>query len=187
MRIAVTGTHGSGKTTLIEDFVATHPAYEAVAEPYWRLAERGIAFSAKPTVADFEAQLAESCRLILDEARGENVIFDRCPLDFLAYLDIVSTDEGFEWLPQGRLLTRITRAVETLDRIIFIPLTQPDEIPTTIEHPILRRRVDARLKAMIRGDEFGVLAGGARVAEVTGTREERVERMAAEAASTRKP
>ncbi|MBZ9938765.1 ATP-binding protein, partial [Mesorhizobium sp. BR1-1-16] len=155
MRIAVTGTHGSGKTTLIEDFVAAHPAYEAVAEPYWRLAERGALFAAKPTTADFEAQLAESCRLILDEARGDNVIFDRSPLDFLAYLDITSADEGFEWLPQGRLLTRITRALETLDLILFIPLTEPDEIPHPIEHPTLRRRVDARLKALIRGDELG--------------------------------
>ena len=28
MRIAVTGTHGSGKTTLIDDFVEAHPDHE---------------------------------------------------------------------------------------------------------------------------------------------------------------
>ncbi len=173
MRIAVTGTHGSGKTTLIEDFVAAHPAYEAVAEPYWSLAERGALFAAKPDIADFEAQLAESCRLIL-ETRGDNVVFDRCPLDFLAYLDVVSADEGSEWLPQGKLLTRLSRALANLDLIVFIALAQPDDIKTPIEHPTLRRRVDARLKAMIRNDELGLLAGRARVVEVTGTRERRV-------------
>lgn len=39
MRIAVTGTHGSGKTTLIDDFVAAHPAYEHEQKPYWALAQ----------------------------------------------------------------------------------------------------------------------------------------------------
>ncbi|MCX5480620.1 AAA family ATPase [Kaistia geumhonensis] len=175
MRIAVSGTHDTGKSTLIEDFVAAFPDFEAVSEPYWTLVERGVAFAARPVIADFEAQLGESCRLILDEAHGENVVFDRCPLDFLAYLDVIGAGEGFEWLPQGKLLARISRALASLDRIVFIPLVQPDEIASPIELATLRRRVDARMKSMIRDDDLGLLSGRTRVIEVTGTRPGRLE------------
>jgi broad-specificity NMP kinase len=33
MRVAVTGTHGVGKTTLIDDFLALRPHYEHAQEP----------------------------------------------------------------------------------------------------------------------------------------------------------
>ncbi|GLQ53791.1 AAA family ATPase [Devosia nitrariae] len=179
MRIAVTGTHGSGKTTLIDDFVSSHADYESVPEPYWLLAQNGMPFSDGPTVADLEEQLRQSCKLILDETRGRNVIFDRSPLDFLAYLDVVSAGEGFEWLPDGRLLSRIGRALASLDLVVFVPLTQPDEIAVAIEYPQLRSRVDTRLKAMLRDDDLGLLERGPRVVQVSGSREERVLRVAA--------
>jgi len=94
----------------------------------------------------------------VDEAHGGNVVFDRCPLDFLANLDVIAADETFEGLPQGKLLARIDRALASLDRILFIPLVQPDEIAGPIEHATLRRRVDARLKTMIRDDDLGLLS-----------------------------
>lgn len=177
MRIAVTGTHGSGKTTLIEDFAAANPHYEPVPEPYWLLAQQGTVFADGPTVADLEEQLRQSCTLLLGTSESD-VIFDRCPLDFLAYLEVVSAAEGFEWTPDGKLLSRIEKALATLDLIVFVPLTQPDEVKVAIEYPKLRARVDARLKTMLREDELGLLEHGPRVVEVTGTREERVGRCA---------
>lgn len=180
MRIAVTGTHGSGKTTLVEDFVRAHADYESVPEPYWLLAQNGMAFADGPTVSDLEEQLKQSCRLILEEAQGPKVIFDRSPLDFLAYLDVVSAGEGFEWLPDGRLLSRIGKALASLDLIVFVPLVRPDEIADAIEFPQLRAQVDRRLKAMLRDDDLGLLERGPRVVRVSGSREERVARVAAE-------
>ena len=179
MRIAVTGTHGSGKTTLIGDFVAAHHDYESVPEPYWLLAQNGMPFADGPTTGDLEEQLGQSCKLILDHASLVNVIFDRCPLDFLAYLDIVGADEGFEWLPSGRLLGRIGAALASLDLVIFVPLRQPDEIDVSIEYPRLRTRVDRRLKTMLAQDDLGLLHDGPRILEVSGTREQRLARIAA--------
>jgi hypothetical protein len=180
MRLAVTGTHGTGKTTLVEDFAAACRRYEAVPEPYALLSEQGMAFSERPTTADLEAQLAESCSVILDLAAQKDVIFDRCPMDFLAYLDVVSTAEGFEWAPHPRLLARIERALHALDTVIFVPLREPDEISAKIEYPKLRRRVDARLRTMLAEDDLGVLDGGPRVVEVHGDREQRLARLRAE-------
>ena len=175
MRIAVTGTHGCGKTTLIDDFIATHDEYESVPEPYWLLAQNGMPFTDGPSTADLEEQLGQSCTLILEQVSGANVIFDRCPLDFLAYLDVVSESEGFEWLPQGRLLGRIARALATLDLVVFVPLQRPDEIAVPIEYPQLRAKVDRRLKTMLRQDDLGLLdEGQPRVVEISGSRPHRL-------------
>lgn len=174
MRIAVTGTHGCGKTTLIDDFVSAHENYESVPEPYWLLDQDGMPFADGATTADLEEQLGQSCTLILERITGDDVIFDRCPLDFLAYLDVVSADEGFEWLPQGRLLSRIGRALATLDVVVFVPLLRPDEIMVPIEHAKLRAQVDRRLKIMLRQDDLGLLDDGPRIVEISGSRAQRV-------------
>jgi len=177
MRIAVTGTHGSGKTTLVEDFAAA-AGYEPVPEPYWLLVQQGVVFADGPDIAGLEEQLKQSCALLLSTSEAD-VVFDRCPLDFLGYLEVLSAAEGFEWSPDGKLLQRIEKALATLDLIAFVPLLRPDEIAVTIEYPKLRTRVDARLKTMLREDDLGLLADGPRVIEVTGTREQRVQRLTA--------
>ncbi len=179
MRIAVTGTHGCGKTTLIDDFISARDDHDSVPEPYWLLMQDGMPFADGPTTADLEEQLARSCQLILETASGTNVVFDRCPLDFLAYLDVVSADEGFEWLPHGRLLNRIGRALASLDLVVFVPLVQPDDITVPIEYAGLRTRVDRRLKTVLRRDDLGLLHDGPRVVEISGRRHERVAQMVA--------
>lgn len=173
MRLAVIGPHGVGKTTLVDDLTAVLPGYGAVAEPYWHLAQNGMPFAGGPNTADLEEQLRQSCTLILAET-GSDTIFDRCPLDLIAYLEVVSQDEGFEWEPDGKLLRRIEQALATLALLIFVPLRVPDDIAVTIEYPRLRARVDRRLKAMLRDDDLGLLAGGPRVVEVFGSRDERI-------------
>jgi GTPase SAR1 family protein len=160
MRLAIIGTHGTGKTTLLEDFVSAQPSYEAVPEPYWLLAQQGTPFADGPTSADLEEQLEASCSLILSTAAQEQVIFDRCPLDFIAYLDVVSAAEGFEWTPSGKLLGRIEKALATIDLLVFLPLSRPDEISVPIEFPKLRTRTDSRLKAILHKDDLGLLEAG---------------------------
>ena len=176
MRIAVVGTHGSGKTTLVEDFVAATPGYESVPEPYWLLAQQGVVFADGPDVAGLEEQLKQSCALILATSEAD-LVFDRCPLDLIAYLEVVSVAEGFEWSPDGKLLRRIEDSLATLDLVAFVPLQRPDEIAVAIEYPRLRALVDARLKTMLREDDLGLLADGPSVVEITGTRQQRVARL----------
>ena len=60
MRIAVTGTHGSGKTTLIDDFLAANRHYAHRQEPYWELAQRGVPFADGPSIDDLAEQLGQS-------------------------------------------------------------------------------------------------------------------------------
>lgn len=180
MRLAISGTHGSGKTSLIEDLASARPHYETVAEPYWLLAAEGRHFSGEPSLADFEEQLEASCSLILAGAGQADVVFDRSPLDFIAYLEVIGAAEGIEWIPHAKLLPRIEKALSRLDLIVFLPLTVPDEIDVPIELPRLRQRVDARLKSMLRTDDLGLLEHGPRVVEISGTRADRLARVLAE-------
>ena len=135
MRIAVPGTHGRGKTTLIDDFADAHRDYERELEPYWALAQQGVVFADGVSLPDLEAQLEASVGMILARASDPKVIFDRCPIDFIAYLEAVAEGEGIEWTPTGKLLGKIERALAAVDLLVFLPLSHPDEIATTIEFP----------------------------------------------------
>jgi hypothetical protein len=180
LRIAVTGTHGVGKTTLIEAFVARHPHYGHAQEPYWELVQQGVAFADGATVADLEEQLAASAAMILAAAAEPDVIFDRCPIDFIAYLEVVSAREGFDWTPEGRLLTRVEKAMAALDLLVFVPLQSPDEIAVSIEQPRLRKAVDARLKRLLREDELGLFGeAGPKLVEISGPPRARVDMLSA--------
>lgn len=167
MKIAVSGTHCTGKTTLVEELHRALPTHVVVDEPYCLLLEEGYEFAAMPGLEDFELQLERAIQLIADSE--ENTIFDRCPVDILAYLITHSDASGFEveaWLPRSRY------AMEQLDLVVYVPVEQPDEIvcPDT-EDGDLRARVDAALREIVLGGQWGF---SVEILEVTGTLGERL-------------
>ena len=86
MRVAVSGTHGVGKSTLVADLARALPGHVAVPEPYLQMLDEGHAFADPPSIEDYEAQLERSLANL--EASGDTTahsIFERCPADFLAY------------------------------------------------------------------------------------------------------
>ncbi len=173
MRIAVSGSHGAGKTTLVEDFAAAHPTYRAEPEPYEALTEAGSAFSDPPTIDDYLEQLEHSVETLLAKDAPGDVIFDRCPVDFLAYLQVVSRragdDEAFDL---DDVLDDARAAIETLDLIVFLPL--PKDGTMDAEYAALQRAVDRELRAILRDDSLSLFEAGApRVAVIRGTPAER--------------
>ncbi len=175
MRIAVSGAHRTGKTTLVEELCRALPAYEAVDEPYHLLEEEGHEFAAMPSLEDFELQLTRSIESIVEDGEDEeDRIFDRCPADILAYLITHRDSVGFDierWLP------RVRRAMARLDLIVFVPIEQPDRVTVSGgDHAALRRAVDEEIREIVLEDrwEFGVEA-----LEVTGTLRERVRQVLA--------
>jgi len=172
MKIAVSGAHRTGKTTLVEELCRALPTYEAVDEPYHLLEEEGHEFAAMPCLEDFELQLARSIESIVEAE--EDRIFDRCPADILAYLITHRDSDGFDverWLP------RVRRAMERLDLVVIVPIEQPDRV--TVSEPddaALRRVVDEEIREIVLEDrwEFGVGA-----LEVTGTQRERARQVLA--------
>jgi len=150
MRIAVSGTHGVGKSTLIDAFLRRHPEFVHEPEPYTVMVEdMGEEFSAEPSVEDFRRQLDFNIQRLSQHTAGENVIYERCPVDFLAYI------HAFDRKGAEALLERVSDAMQHLDLIVYLPL---DERTGEPEFPKLQRAVDHRLSSIFRDDEFGIMS-----------------------------
>lgn len=145
MKIAVTGAHRVGKTTLIEELQKSLPEYTARLEAYYELEEAGYAFAETPTVEDYVKQLEHSIEQITES--GDNVIFDRCPLDMLAYIQ--ATDE-FGYSDVSSLYRKVQDAMAEIDLLVFIPIQNPDLLACSeSDLPQLRLQVDEILHDLI--------------------------------------
>jgi predicted nucleotidyltransferase len=174
MRIAISGTHGSGKTTLAEDFLAAHGDYLHEPEPYEWLED----VAAEPDADDFWRQLELSVERLGSYARGTNVIAERSPVDFLAYL-LALTDLG----RAGRDCARIASAAELaadgmahIDLLVVLPLNDRDGIlvPDS-EDTALREAMNDRLLDIITADDYALFGTGSpRVVEIQGSRDRRL-------------
>lgn len=167
MKIAVSGTHCTGKTTVVEGLRRALPTYEVVDEPYHFLEDEGHEFAEMPSLADFELQLDRSIESIVGVEKDS--IFDRCPADLLGYLLMHRDSLNFHvehWLPAVR------DAMRLIDLIVFVPIEEPDRLLVSqLDKPGLRRRVDEELREILLEDRWGFEVD---VLEVTGTPGERV-------------
>lgn len=144
MRVAVSGTHGVGKSTLIDEFLQKHPEFVHEPEPYTVLVEDfGEEFSAEPCVEDFRRQLEFNIERLKQHGPNENVIYERCPVDFLAYIHALDPQTA------EMLLESVSEAMHHLDLILYLPLEE-----TTDDFPKLQRAVDRKLSSILRDDEL---------------------------------
>jgi hypothetical protein len=172
VNLALSGTHASGKTTLAERLSRSLPDYTVIDEPWYLLESQGHHFSDPPTPEDFELQLA--CSLSSMETATGPCIFDRSPIDFLAYL---LAGQGNAAVDFDRWIPRVRQAVARLDLIVYVPLEEPDRMcDTPAERPRLRRRMDERLRELLEEDPWKLRA---RVLEVRGSVDERARQVLA--------
>lgn len=162
MRIVVSGTHASGKSTLIGDFSAAHPEFEVLSDPYELLDEAGD----EPDAGVFLAQLGISARRLTEFEPGAKVVAERGPLDFLAYL--TALDElGRASRPGGHPARAIDLAVAAMahvDLLVILPLGGDIRVPED-EDPELRDAMDS---ALLELSDDPDLLGDAQVIEVAG-------------------
>lgn len=151
MRIAFSGSHRVGKSTLVELVADALPRYSSVEEPYSLLEEEGYESAEEPSIDDFEAQLERSLEAL--ESDEENVLFDRCPADILAYLLTHADAEAFdidEWSD------RVREAVQTLDLIVFVPIEDRDRIALPAhEDGAYRHAVHEKVQELLVDDPLG--------------------------------
>lgn len=149
MRIAVSGSHCTGKSTLIDEFLLAHPDFIHEPEPYTMLVEEpGEEFSAEPCVEDFLRQLEFNVERLSQHTRGTRVIYERCPIDFLAYIECLTR-------VSTALVEKVTAAIQHLDLIVYLPIDNSIEVDED-EFPKLRKAVDRRLSVIYREEEFAV-------------------------------
>jgi hypothetical protein len=172
MKIAISGTHSAGKTTLVEELSRALPTYDVVDEPYYLLEEEGHQFAESLYPEDFQLQLERSIKCI--DTSGGDTLFDRCPVDFLAYL---FANRDFRQFDVERWVPRVRGAVEQLGLVVFVPVEKPDRIhQSDPDHARLRRCVNEHLRQFLFENPWKFEVN---VLEVTGTPRERARRVVA--------
>lgn len=148
MKIAITGAHCVGKTSLAEKLQEKLADYDLRMEAYHEMEESGYEFSEIPNVDDFSEQLEFSIKQI--STSDCNVIFDRCPIDFLAYIQAIDETKNIQ-----SLYNKIENIITEIDLLVFVPVEQPDLILCLeSDFPKLRLKVNKILNDRIL--EFGI-------------------------------
>ncbi len=169
MRIAVSGTHMTGKSSLVEGLGERLPHHAIVAEPYEVLEERGYEFSQPPTIDDYVIQLKQS--LLSLRRRSPNLIYDRCPLDFLGY--IIASPDADRFDPAA-WREPIARAMTSLDLVIFVRADPAHDPAIDAEEAAFRLAVDDELRDIVDGDAYD-LCDGVEILILDGPWDRRVE------------
>ena len=168
MRIGISGAHGTGKTTLAGDLCEHLAGHVTVDEPYLLLEEEGYEFEFPPSPEDYRAQLGWSLRMLRSSA--SRVVFDRTPLDFLAYLAAQGADIEREADPSA-----LRSALASLDLLIVTPVTP--EIERVLPRPgmpRLREMVNDTLLDLLSSDPLQAW-GDVPVIELSGPLDGRLE------------
>jgi hypothetical protein len=153
MRIGISGTHGTGKTTLAEALCARLPGHVTAGEPYYLLEEEGHEFGFPPSPEDYRALLARSMRSL--NSPLPRVVFDRTPLDYLAYLVATGAD------PSGEAdATALQPVFASLDLLVITMITpETEQALPAAEMPRLRSEVNDALLELARDDPLDAWGG----------------------------
>ena len=160
MRIAVTGSHNSGKSTIIEMLSESFPCYILHEEPYYLLLEEGYEIPDPPSLDDYRTMLEKSLELI-EEEQSVDVLFDRSPVDLLAY---VLASDIYNEIDTEKYFDEVRMSIQNLDAFFYIPIENIDALTYPIdEKSELREDVDSMIERIIYD-----LAGNTPVIQLSG-------------------
>ena len=195
MRIAISGSHSLGKSTLVWDWVKQHPQYMREEEPFRALDGEmyDIRFRQESNRLHNGIQMYyNASRVNLYSSINDCVIFDRAPVDYIAYsqytADKATTDIDDAFV--AAMVPRVRETLQRLDLVVFVPMT--DRWPVELEddgiRPVdlpYRAEVDAIFKQIYRDEHFSVMPemNRPKLIELWGSREQRLERLQQAAAS----
>ena len=135
MRIAVSGSHSLGKSTVVNGWVAARNDYIREEEPYRVLGLQGpyeILFREASTRLQNGIQLYYSISRVHRYATSDQrVIFDRAPVDYLAYSQYTAnqglTDIDDEFVRS--MVPAVREALDRLDILAFVPQSDVRPVP----------------------------------------------------------
>jgi hypothetical protein len=172
MRIAISGSHCVGKSTLIELFLKRHPEYKHESEAYEVI---DVVQSAEPSGEEFFNQLECHLRQIEKYRPGDDVIIERSSIDYLAYI------KGLMLLNRdacaGRLFNAgVALVKDSLMCVDLIMFLSTRNLPTVTddEDPSLRQVVNELLEELLLNDDLDLISDRVRVVEASGSTEQRL-------------
>ena len=167
MRIAISGAHSQGKSTLVRDRVNRHPHYAREKEPYRVLHHEGykIRFRDQCSKLDNGIQMYYIIGQVnAYQKHTDCVIFDRCPVDYIAYsqytADCKTSDINDAYVKA--MVPHARESLQHLDLLVFLPITNawPVKMEDDGIRPIdlpYRDDDDAILKQIYREQRVGVM------------------------------
>ena len=190
MRIAISGSHSVGKSTVVNDWIAHCPHFKREEEPYRALGLYGpyeILFRDASTKLHNGIQLYYNISRMYRYAKcSDDVIFDRCPIDYLAYSQYTAnkktTDINDAFVES--MVPTVRESLDHLDLLAFVPMC--DQWPVEMEadgiRPIdldYRAEVDAIFKEIYREGRYHAMPqhNGPEVIELIGSRQQRLEQL----------
>ena len=192
MRIAISGSHSLGKSTIVNEWVAKNPAFHREEEPYRALGLYGpyeILFRDASTKLHNGIQMYYNISRIHRYAEyTDDVIFDRAPVDYIAYSQYTANhgstdiDEAFV----ESMVPAVRESLDHLDILAFVPKFDlwPVEMEADGIRPVdhaYRDEVDAIFKQIYREGRFQVLPerNGPLLVELWGPGEQRLDQLQA--------
>jgi len=155
MRVGISGTHGTGKTTLAQALCAHVPGHVVADEPYWLLEAEGYEFGFPPSPEDYRALLARSARSLSSLPLLPAVVFDRTPLDYLAYMAATAAD-----LPGEAGAAALRPAFASLDLLVITLITpETEQVLLAAEMPGLRAAMNDVLLELVYDDPLDAWGG----------------------------
>ena len=127
MRIAFSGTANSGKTTLLKSFLYTWSNFITPEKTYRdMLIEKELDHSSSTTTDTQSEVMSFMVDQLLENSKEPNVVYDRCPLDSLAYT-LWSNDKGEEGFTREFVTQQINLCKESLRHLDIIFVCKFDE------------------------------------------------------------
>jgi len=172
VRIVVSGSHASGKSSLIADFAALHPEFDVLGDPFDLIEDAGE----EPDAGTFFAQLRYAAARLQRLPPGADVIAERGPLDFLAYLDALDVlgRPGRSSSLRERGAAIVAETAPSIDLLVLLPLSGAGIDVPADEDPALRDEMDAALLELADDPE---LVGDARIVELVGDPARRLDQL----------
>lgn len=171
MRIVVSGTHATGKSTLAADLRAVLPGYSLLEDP-WEL----VADELEPgSASSFVEQLHLAADRLLELGPQDDVVAERGPLDLLAYLAALRElgRPGVSDEATASLRSLTARASAHVDLLVVLPLDAVRGLHVPAEEDLaLRTAADTCLLDLVADDDL--VPATVDVLEVAGTPGERV-------------
>ncbi len=167
MRIAISGSHSLGKSTVVNEWVDLHPHFLREEEPYRVL---GLYGPYEILFGDASTKLHNGIQMYYNISRvhrysnsTDDVIFDRAPIDYIAYSQYTA-DQGRTDIDDAFVASLVPAARESLDHLdilAFVP--KSDAWPVAMEEdgirPVdhaYRDEVDVIFKQIYRDGRFGI-------------------------------
>jgi AAA domain-containing protein len=173
MRVAVSGSHGTGKSTLIAAFLERRPRYAYEPEAFETLGDDiDLTSTEGPTPEGLQMLLEYTTRAVMLHGPGACVIYERSPVDYLAYA--AASRDTWPKHVRARFIAshvpEVRASLRRLDLIALVPVSATGPVRARAQEGVrFRRRVDESLRRALIDDDYDLLGevGSPQVVELT--------------------